>query len=180
MTSGGRFQLLLAVAVSGLACAIASDQSAVPVGHLQRLGSHRPREGATVELVDVPHPIEFYERYAKPQVPVILRGAAKTMPAYKRWTDAYLKDKSGDEEVSVEPGKKENRTRVAIEGHQAPFGEFLDIYNKSDIYMVDSIPKPLERKPTLKQIRANCQCTDYVLFEHVTKSDPYVHTAFLS
>ena len=120
-----------------------ADKSSVPTGHLKRLGSHRPREGPVVELIDVPHPIDFFEQYALPQVPVILKGAAKAMPAYQLWTDEYLKEKSGDLEVQIEPGKKENRTRVAIEGTTTSFGNFLDTYNQTDIYMVDSLPKKL-------------------------------------
>ena len=119
---------------------------APPPGHLQKLGSHRPAEGDVQILTDMPHPLEFFERFVQPHIPVVLKGAAKTMPAYRLWTDAYLKEKSGKERVAIEPGKKENRTRVQIEGTSAPFGEFLDIYNTSDIYMVDDVPAPIKCK----------------------------------
>ena len=129
-----------------VALTLAEDAEKVPVGHLQKLGSHRPMEGRVEELQHVPHPIDFYEQYSAQSKPVILKGAARDMPAFKLWTDGYMKERYGGETVAVEPGKKENRTRVALEAKEIPFGEFLDKYNTSDVYMVDGVPKPMKGK----------------------------------
>ncbi|XP_065174434.1 uncharacterized protein LOC135804481 [Sycon ciliatum] len=136
-----------------------------PVGHKMKLGSHRPMEGR-VETIDyVPHPIDFYEEYSVGSKPVVLKGAARDMPAFKFWTDNYMKNNYGGETVAVEPGKKENRTRVALEGSEMNFGEFLDSYNSSDVYMVDSLPKPMEQEFMLLH---NVLCGGYTKFVSMT------------
>lgn len=59
-------------------------------GHMKPLGSHRDPLPVT-ELTSIPAPNIFYSLYAKPGKPVILRGAAKSIPAYNLWTDEYLR-----------------------------------------------------------------------------------------
>ena len=61
--------------------------------------------------------------------------------------DKYLKTVSlinrknyGDITVRVDYGKKENRARSADD---ITFEEFLSVYNSSDRYLVDTLPKPL-------------------------------------
>lgn len=124
-------------------CLLLASKAEVPVGHLQKLGSHRPMEGRVEELDYVPNPIDFYEQYNVPGKPVILKGAARDMPSFKLWSDSYMKEKYGSLNVAVEPGKKENRTRVALDGSSMNFGEFIDRYNESDVYMVDDVPETM-------------------------------------
>lgn len=48
-----------------------------PVGHLKPFGGHRDPDVITDELDIVPHPTEFWEKYASKKRPVVFRGAAK-------------------------------------------------------------------------------------------------------
>ena len=60
------------------------------LGHLQKLGSHRPPEGAVTELDYIPSAKEFHEMYSAAGVPLLMKGAAKQSKAYQLWTDEYL------------------------------------------------------------------------------------------
>ena len=62
----------------------------VPAGHLKPLGSHRQAEGFIESVAGFPHPEEFYNKYVAASKPVLFKGAAKDLPAYKLWTDAYI------------------------------------------------------------------------------------------
>ena len=66
------------------------DSVTVPYGHLKPLGAHRPPEGDIDSLDAFPDPKTFYEKYVKVGRPVVFKGAAKGIPAFKRWTDEYL------------------------------------------------------------------------------------------
>ncbi|XP_070561489.1 2-oxoglutarate and iron-dependent oxygenase JMJD4-like [Ptychodera flava] len=111
-----------------------------PEGHLLPLGSHQPPEGDIEEIDTIPSPMEFYDRYIKPSKPVIFKGAAKMSPGFYLWNDDYLRNHHGDAVVRVDYGKKENRARSA---DPMPLREFLEIYNSSDRYLVDTLPEPM-------------------------------------
>ena len=66
-------------------------ESQHPPGHLQPLGSHQPPSGSIESSEVVPGPREFFEENVRPGKPLLLRGAAKSMPAYSKWTDGYLR-----------------------------------------------------------------------------------------
>ena len=57
-------------------------------------------------------------------------------------------EKYGDIEVNVDYGKKENRERPA---DIMILREFLEIYNKTDRYLVDSLPDALQPEFQLPQ-----------------------------
>ena len=98
---------------------------------------------------------EFHENYVIPGKPLIFKGAAKKFEAFSKWTDDYLKSlqESHNTPVQVEYGKKENRedpTDVIM------FKEFLDVYNKEDIYLVNGVPQFLSKFiPVYKSL--NCE-----------------------
>ena len=84
-------------------------------------------------------PVEFFDQYVIPGKPVLFKGAAKTFPAFSKWTDEYFKSlpESDTFSVFVEEGKKENRN----DGSQhVTFSEFLDKYKNEDIYYVNPVP----------------------------------------
>ncbi|XP_032229614.2 uncharacterized protein LOC5505291 isoform X2 [Nematostella vectensis] len=115
-----------------------SSAVADPLGHMMPLGSHQPKEGDVESRDDMPSPSEFYHNYVLASKPVIFRGAAKSSKGFNLWTDAYLRKKYGHEIVRVDYGKKENRARSADD---MPLEEFLDIYNSSERYLVDTLPE---------------------------------------
>lgn len=119
---------------------LTSNGSDHPTGHLQPLGSHQPPVGEVLSVDEIPSPQEFFQKYLQPGKPVLFKGAATKIPAYKLWTDDYLSLKYGDLVVDVEEGKKENRSNELF---NMPFKLFLKIYNESDVYLVHSLPKAM-------------------------------------
>ena len=60
-------------------------------GKLPAFGHHnKPASSSLVTLDIMPDPATFYDKYVSPGVPVLLRSAAKGIPAYTLWTDEYL------------------------------------------------------------------------------------------
>ncbi|XP_033634064.1 bifunctional peptidase and arginyl-hydroxylase JMJD5-like [Asterias rubens] len=107
-----------------------------PAGHLKPLGWHRPAEPDVDTVNSVPEPKEFFEKYVRHGRPLLMKGAAKNMAAFKLWKDDYLRSQHGELEVEVEEGKKENRSRGLW---SMKLHEFLDEYGQGDIYMVSSV-----------------------------------------
>ena len=60
-------------------------------GHLKPLGSQVEPIGDVLTIDTVPSPQEFFEQYVHPGKPVLFKGAAAETPAYKLWTDEYLR-----------------------------------------------------------------------------------------
>lgn len=60
-------------------------------GHMERLGLQRKPEGHVEILNELPSPLEFFDKYVSPGKPVVFKGAAKEMPAFKNWNDEYLR-----------------------------------------------------------------------------------------
>ena len=60
-------------------------------GHMKKLGLQRKSEGHVEILHELPTPLEFYDKYVREGKPVVFKGAAKEMPAYKNWNDEYLR-----------------------------------------------------------------------------------------
>ena len=69
-----------------------------------------------------------------------MKNAAKLSKAFNLWTDEYFisADEATDSEVFVEHGKKENRD---VPGSHMTFKDFVQTYNKTDTYLVESVPK---------------------------------------
>lgn len=72
-------------------CFLSPLESQHPPGHLQPLGSHQPPSGSIESSEVVPGPREFFDENVRPGKPLLLRGAAKSMPAFSNWTDGYLR-----------------------------------------------------------------------------------------
>lgn len=107
---------------------------------MEPLGSHRPPEGKIKSMDFIPSPEDFYKDYASISQPVVFKGAAKLSPGFSLWTDNYIRNKYGSLTVRVDYGKKENRNRPADD---LTLSEFLAIYNDSDRYLVDTLPKEM-------------------------------------
>lgn len=106
------------------------------VGHLKPLGEQRESEGHIEVREDIPDPITFHKDYILASKPVVFKGAAKNIPAFHQWTDDYMKEKFGDLKCDVEEGKKENRS---MHMWNWTYREFLEKYQKEDVYMVNSL-----------------------------------------
>lgn len=105
-------------------------------GHNQPFGSHQPAMGKLTELHDFPLPVDFYENFVIESQPFIIKGGAKKLPAFKLWNDEFLKSKYGYLNVTVEMGKKEDRSQNIL---TPTLSTFLDMYKNNDIYMVNDV-----------------------------------------
>ena len=92
------------------------------------------------EIQGFPRSKQFIEEHVWIYKPLVMRNAAVTFPAFQLWDDDYfLKlDISDDASlVTVETRKKENRTQETL---HLPFKEFVELYNKTEYYMVNPTP----------------------------------------
>jgi lysine-specific demethylase 8 len=108
-------------------------------GHLKPFGEGRPSH--PVEQIDYfPTAKEFFENYVQASKPVIMKGVAKMSPAFDKWTDDYFlaQDEPSGNTVSVETRKKESRQQRM---DSMSFKDFVKIYNNTEHYMVDAVPK---------------------------------------
>lgn len=111
-------------------------------GHMKPFGCCRPRK--PVHSVNSwPTPSVFIENYLEKSRPLIIKNGAKISPAFEKWTDEYfLKELElpVDSTMNIETGKKEHRGNPVSDMN---FREWVKIYNNSDNYLVDDIPKYL-------------------------------------
>ncbi|XP_045197467.1 tRNA wybutosine-synthesizing protein 5-like isoform X3 [Mercenaria mercenaria] len=131
-------------------------------GHLKPFGDGGPSH-AVEEIDYFPTAKEFFENYVKTAKPVKMKGVAKMSPAFEKWTDDYFlaQDEPSDHVVSVETKKKESRQQKV---ESMPFKTFVKMYNNTEHYMVDAVPKFLR-----KDIMIPCplQCEQLVHGEFV-------------
>ena len=78
----------------------------------------------------------------KKNLPVVFKGLAKRSPAYKLFTDDFLKSSEGVDKfmVSSETRKKEDRKQ---KGLHISFKEFIERYHNESLYLVNSLPNSL-------------------------------------
>ncbi|XP_013416768.1 tRNA wybutosine-synthesizing protein 5 [Lingula anatina] len=95
----------------------------------------------TMDEVDgFPESRTFFENYVFKSRPLKMRGAVKTSPAFRLWEDDYFLEMEmpPDLHVTVETMKKENRSQPVEQMH---FKEFVHVYNHTNQYLVNSVPK---------------------------------------
>lgn len=87
--------------------------------------------------------LDFFANYVDKSIPLLIRGGAKSSPAFKLWQDDYLKSHKEAEtfKVFVENRKKEIRTEG---GNNIPLKEFIETYHDKDVYMVNGVPDHLQ------------------------------------
>lgn len=123
---------------------------------------------------DLPTPSEFFSQYVqneggpfgKAGKPVLFRGAARGMAAFRLWTEDYLRDKHGNVVLDqVETEKKETRNSLPHENWK--MRKFLDEYKSRSLYAVASTPEALGREINLLPFM-NCGGMHSKLKETVT------------
>ncbi|XP_078483175.1 bifunctional peptidase and (3S)-lysyl hydroxylase JMJD7 [Ciona intestinalis] len=131
-----KFGFVILYCIVQLAVVVVADD---PPGHMQPIGSHMPPMPIE-EREDLPNPIEFYDNYVKPGIPVVFKGAAKKFPNFNDMkSDEYLREKHGDFEVLVETAKKEDRNNPP---RTMNLSNYLSIYEKEDVYVVQTMLPP--------------------------------------
>ena len=118
------------------------------------LGKQSGKQALVKTVTGFLQPSDFYTNHVIPGIPVFFKGAAKSFPAFKLWTDKYLGsfEESKSYLVDIEEGKKENRS---LGSQQPSFKKFLEMYQKEDVYFVSGVPEFL-RKDILIYESINC------------------------
>ena len=118
------------------------------------LGKQSGKQALVKTVTGFLQPSDFYTNHVIPGIPVFFKGAAKSFPAFKLWTDKYLGsfEESKSYLVDIEEGKKENRSEAV---QQLSFKKFLEMYQKEDVYFVSRVPEFL-RKDILIYKSINC------------------------
>ncbi|EDV25232.1 Lysine-specific demethylase 8 [Trichoplax sp. H2] len=150
------------MAVSWIICSllvVAYQVDADMKGHLQPLGQAGPLiESAQVD--GFPSMKTFFNEYVWKSVPLVMKGAAKTFPAFQSWTDEYFLSfpETANWSMFVEKRKKEIRN---LGGEDATFKEFLLRYNQTDEYLIANVPQYLKKDIHLPSVLA-CDVIKYV------------------
>lgn len=114
---------------------------------------------------DLPSASEFARLYQDSDrgfgKPVIFKGAAKQMPAMRRWRDdSEMLRRYGNERLDmVEFAKKETRLGG---GDAMTVREFLAVYNRTDVYAVSPPPKRMGADVHVLPFLACSYGTDYL------------------
>ncbi len=77
---------------------------------------------------------DFYKKYFKPQIPVLIKGVAQEQPAGSKWTIEWFKKEMGDLQIAVFDNriKKHVYSTTVSPDFKMPFGEFLDHIAKDE------------------------------------------------
>lgn len=123
-------------------------------GHLKKFGSSGPYVRIDEVSYDKLSTKQFFEHYVSKKQPVLILNQAKQFPAIDLWSnDMYLYEKglNYDEnyQVNVETVKKESRDQY-VKG--MTFLQFLEDYQKEDIYMVSTVPEFLKSELVLPNV----------------------------
>lgn len=88
----------------------------------------------TVEKFEDISPEDFQRLYYVPMKPVIIKGLAKSWPAYEKWTWDYFQEAVGNVEVGVYNNTKSDAyTPVNKADGYMKFGEYLDLVKKGPV-----------------------------------------------
>lgn len=81
-----------------------------------------------IDTVDMISPEDFKQHYLKRNRPLIIKGLAKTWPAYQKWDAAYLKQMIGDKVVPLYDNSKTDPSKPinAATAHMT-FTDYMDL-----------------------------------------------------
>lgn len=104
---------------------------------------------ASEGLQMLPSPQEFFRKYVKADdgygIPVLFKGAARHMPAFKKWkTDEEIATLYGKEKLDqVETEKLETRTKYPYEDWNV--AKFIANYETKSVYSTSETPKRMRK-----------------------------------
>ena len=109
-------------------------------------------------LPRIDSPASFYEEFFLPGRPVVVTGAARSMRAWERWTDDYLRQTVGDVHQLVTLSD-ERRALMFIKDY-LPYLANPDAFSSSTgpIYMTDLYICPRFHGASLDQLAADVEC----------------------
>eukprot|EP00795_Rhopilema_esculentum_P009058 gene9058-16704_t len=143
MTMQCRSILLKVISIFGVVSSLSIHDPRLSPGHMKPLGTGRPKFPVEA-LTAYPSPQEFFDNYVDKKRPFIIYGAAKSSPAFTKWTHAYFKGNPeiANMHVSVDKDKKE-LNNISDYRHMK-FGKFLDRFQSEEMYLVDGVKKQLQ------------------------------------
>lgn len=87
-----------------------------------------------VERVKTISKEDFYNRFFKPEIPVIITDLAQQWPAYKKWTWEYIQEKVGDQKVGVYNNiKSDAYTPINTADDYMKFRDYIDLVKKGPV-----------------------------------------------
>lgn len=107
-------------------------------GHMKPFGYGGPFVNAP-EATEFPSSREFFETYVAMGTPLVVRGGAKHMAAFSKWTDEYLGETT--DSVSVEMSNDDRSDPVK---RNMRLAEYIAKYNGSDMYLISPVPETLK------------------------------------
>ena len=123
-----------------------------PIGHLKPIFEALPHRRNVNRRESIPSQAEFLSGgYASGWgIPLLMKGVAKTMPAWDFWRDdEILAERYGDEVLYVESSRAEAQV-VKSNKSSMVVRDFLRVYNKSDGYAITRLSdSPMLRDVTL-------------------------------
>ncbi|XP_022084488.1 jmjC domain-containing protein 7-like [Acanthaster planci] len=157
-----------------------SSKTSFPPGHLKPLASESTRLPVSV-IEEFPSPSEFFRDYVYPSVPVLVRQGARRSPAFRKWTDEYLKSLPESQElIRVEMRKVEERQLPRME---MPLAEFLDRYQTHDEYLVAKVPDYLKKDvllpPSLHCTNVTANLLETMLWFSSGGTKSHLHTDYV-
>ncbi|CAB3378966.1 Hypothetical predicted protein [Cloeon dipterum] len=95
-------------------------------------------QGRVAEVEGAPEPLEFLREWVSPNVPVILKKACKSFAACRKWSPQFLREKIGDQIVTVavtpngwaDAVSDDGKFFMLPEERQMKFSDFLDRLNE--------------------------------------------------
>ena len=133
------FNFIYQLCVLCFTVTVAQDVTSL-LGHKKRFGAGRLSEEIVQTRYEFPEVHDFFKNYVWNSKPLKMSGVLFNSAPYNKWTDEYFLslDLNDQEDVTVETKKKENRKQPAM---AMDFREFVRIYNTTDNYMVQDVPK---------------------------------------
>ena len=124
----------------------------VPIGHLKPIFEALPHRRGVKQLEGIPSQAEFLSGgYASGWgIPLLMKGAAKAMPASEFWSDdTTLAERHGDELLFVEASRAEAKVNGSNKSSMS-VRDFLRTYSDSDVYAITKLNgSPMLRDVTL-------------------------------
>ena len=124
--------------------------SKLPAWHMKPIGSHiKPNKVDECFVDNMITPEDFAKNYVEPRIPFVFRDVVKKWPAFKLWTDEYLKETHGEMELRLE-AKKEKRGQIpkgdvalGRDRLRTFLNEYQDPDRDVDKYVVSELPTPM-------------------------------------
>uniref|UniRef100_A0A7S2HL41 Uncharacterized protein n=1 Tax=Haptolina brevifila TaxID=156173 RepID=A0A7S2HL41_9EUKA len=124
----------------------------VPIGHLKPIFEALPHRRGVKQREGIPSQAEFLSGgYASGWgIPLLMKGAAKAMPAWELWSDdTMLAERFGDELLFAESSRAEAKVGRSNKSSML-LRDFLRTYSDSDVYAITKLNgSPMLRDVTL-------------------------------